>query len=150
MSYFQDKQILVIFGGRNDDLFEESGKTCFNDIWILIVEKMEWTQLDIKENISTPAPRYSHSAACIGKSLVIFGGLSDENYCTTQAFSIEIPLFLQRKKNEYKIFDKRPKETIASFSRLRFNSKDLKGQTSRLLKSSSVLRGLSYGLIPKK
>ncbi len=91
MSYIPEKGILVIFGGRNDDFFESDNTSCLDDIWILVLERMQWCEWSKNEGIgSVPASRYSHCSAVIGGSIIIFGGIGDANYCDTRIFAIDM------------------------------------------------------------
>lgn len=91
MNYFAEKSILVVFGGRNDEEYENTGFSCMNDIWILSCERLEWTQWEQHESVGEfPSARYSHTSAVVGKSILIFGGLGDENYSETKIFSIDM------------------------------------------------------------
>ena len=90
-SFFSERSVLVIFGGRNDAAFEASGSICMNDIWILAADKMEWIEWDISQSVAeVPESRYAHASAILGRSIVIFGGLNDENYCNTSIFEIKM------------------------------------------------------------
>ncbi len=91
MNYIPEKGILVVFGGRNDSFFDANNSSCLDDIWILVLERMEWCEWSRTERVGfLPAPRYSHSTAVLDKSLYIFGGIGDSNYCETRVYAIDM------------------------------------------------------------
>ena len=97
--FFSDKSILVVFGGRNDDTFEISGTFCMNDIWVFSAETLEWKEwVNNGSPKQYPEARYSHCSAILGKSVIIFGGLNDANYCGSKLYEID----MMGKKTELK------------------------------------------------
>eukprot|EP01022_Parablepharisma_sp_SALTPOND_P011682 TRINITY_DN1492_c0_g2_i1.p1 TRINITY_DN1492_c0_g2~~TRINITY_DN1492_c0_g2_i1.p1 ORF type:complete len:660 (+),score=34.59 TRINITY_DN1492_c0_g2_i1:57-1982(+) len=81
MNYYPNRALLIIFGGRNDENYcNDVSQAYLNDVWILDLERMKWIQWDQQEQI-VPVPRYSHCSVILGPSVLIFGGLSEENYC---------------------------------------------------------------------
>ena len=60
---------LVVFGGRDRHQF-------YNDVWILDLITLVWTQLVIPESLSRPLGRSGHVAEVIDDSIFIFGGWS--------------------------------------------------------------------------
>lgn len=90
-NYFGEKSILIIFGGRNDDNYERSETFCMNDIWIFSAEKLEWSEwINPESPDKCPQARYSHCTAILGKSIIIFGGLNDSNYCSGKLYEIDM------------------------------------------------------------
>lgn len=87
--YIAEKGILIVFGGRNDENSEATGTFCMNDIWILAVETLEWTEWKSPEPIG-PQPRYLHASAVAGKSVIIFGGLGESSYCSSNLYEISM------------------------------------------------------------
>jgi len=87
--YIAEKGILIVFGGRNDRGSETTGTLCMNDIWILSIETLEWTEWKNPELID-PQPRYSHATAICGKSIIIFGGLGESSYCSSNLYEISM------------------------------------------------------------
>jgi len=91
MTYFPQKSILIIFGGRNDEDDENSTMPYLNDVWILTLEKLAWHKWDTKESLLlVPTPRSAHCATILGSSILIFGGLSNENYCKSMIHCLEM------------------------------------------------------------
>ena len=89
MNYYPEKSIMVIFGGRNDENFGQYGESFLNDVWILYIETLTWTRWNANCSIK-PVPRYLHSSEIQGHSLMIFGGLSESNYCRTDVYSLDL------------------------------------------------------------
>ena len=69
MIYFQPKQSLVIYGGRNDALWEEYHTCCFSDIWMLNVTYLSWCKVQA-DNFKTP--RYCMSYFMDGILFILF------------------------------------------------------------------------------
>jgi len=95
-TYYEKKNLLVIFGGRNDHVSGDSevNKSYLNDIYILELDKLTWVRWDQSERKGLfPEGRYTHSASVLGNSIVIFGGLGEGNYCKSEilAFELEPP-----------------------------------------------------------
>ena len=91
MNYYPEKSILIIFGGRNDENFANSGESNLNDVWILYLEKLTWVEWNLKDYTGVrPVPRYSHCAENLGTSILILGGLSEDNYCRTDVYSLDV------------------------------------------------------------
>ena len=89
MNYIADMKIIVFFGGRNDKNFQLAGSFNLNDISVLSVnEQLIWTNVQIVGNI--PSPRYSHCSAIIEDCLIIFGGIKDSGYCTSELCILEL------------------------------------------------------------
>lgn len=89
--FIAKKNILIIFGGRNDEEYETTGSFCMNDIWILSIETLEWTEWKKPDTPERgPEPRYAHATAVLEDSVLIFGGLGETNYCDAGLFEISM------------------------------------------------------------
>ena len=42
---------------------------------------------------SIPRERFSHSAAIVGTSLLMFGGLNNDNFCSSELYCLEMDPF---------------------------------------------------------
>lgn len=64
---------MVVFGGRDFDYF-------FNDLWILDLNTLSWSQVSASGDI--PSPRQYHSATFIptDNTMILFGGYSRDLY----------------------------------------------------------------------
>ena len=75
MNYCDYLNIIIVYGGRNEGATKsKKSMLMLNDMFILSVDTMVWTNVDISD-----LP-YSvrHSADTIGNKLLIFGGLTDK------------------------------------------------------------------------
>lgn len=73
--HYKDINMFVVFGGRNDALFESTNSCCLNDLWLLELENLIWIQAKIHG--FPVSPRYSHAATLYRSEIVIFGGISE-------------------------------------------------------------------------
>ena len=89
MNYYPDQNIMVIFGGRNDENFSKYGESCLNDVWLLYLEKFIWCKWDPPCGF-IPIARYTHCSELCGHSIMIFGGLSKHNYCNADIYKLEL------------------------------------------------------------
>ena len=87
MTYFQDSNLLVIYGGRIDK-GGISHSVSYDDLQILHLEHMYWAKVEVYGHI--PDSRSSHSAAGSGNGLYIFGGISNGSFCNNQMYSLEL------------------------------------------------------------
>ena len=89
MNYYADKNILVIFGGRNDLNYKNSAPAYLNDVWLLMLDTLTWVEWQNPEGLHfVPESRYSHCAALLSESLAIFGGLGEDNYCKARVSAL--------------------------------------------------------------
>ena len=90
-NFFPDRSIMVVFGGRNDGIFEHYGTICMRDIWVFSAETLEWNEwINPELPKRCPEGRYSHCSAVLGKSILIFGGLNDFSYCDVKLYEIDM------------------------------------------------------------
>ncbi|KAL4478030.1 hypothetical protein ABPG72_013469 [Tetrahymena utriculariae] len=81
MNYNQLLNVIVICGGENDSCY-------LNDMHILNVEFLTWYKVDIKGQKSIN--RANHCAVSYDSKLLIFGGLNQEGYVSSQIQMIEL------------------------------------------------------------
>lgn len=97
LEVFEQKNMLVVFGGRGVD---EVGQKSIgmNDVWLMSLKHPQWYQLDCKGkdykgSIGTvPNPRYSHVSGIFENKLIIFGGLSNGCFCKNDLFILQIDI----------------------------------------------------------
>ena len=58
MTYFKEKSLVTIAGGRNDQL----SSIVLDDLWVLRLDEVEWCQVDFRSD-QKMMPRYNHTAA---------------------------------------------------------------------------------------
>lgn len=68
---YRNRYILVFGGG--------SVATCFDDVWLLDTQTMEWTLPEIEGQV--PPPRAGHAAAVLGSSMFVVGGGNNSRGC---------------------------------------------------------------------
>ncbi len=91
MHYYPDKNIMIIFGGRNDANYQSTLTSYMNDVWVLALEKLTWVRWDAAEGPGCqPEGRYSHCSEMLGSSVVVFGGLGEDNYCKADVYMLEM------------------------------------------------------------
>ena len=88
-TFYEPLGLLILFGGRNDSVYESTGSFCLDDIQILNLEYMQWSSVNMQGHNSDIA-RCSHSAAIFGNNLLIFGGLHGNEYATSAIRHIEL------------------------------------------------------------
>lgn len=71
MTYFQEKSLITICGGRNDSL----SNIVLDDLWVLRIDDLEYSQVKIQSELKMQ-PRYNHSAVQFGSKIIIFGGMN--------------------------------------------------------------------------
>ena len=64
---------MVIFGGEEEYKTKDQKRCCRNDTWYFDTVKMEWMD---KTCGYRPSQRRNHSAVCIDKQMIVFGGIS--------------------------------------------------------------------------
>ncbi len=90
ITHYPEKNILILFGGRNDDNYISTGESYLNDVWILTLDRLAWFQWDREDRGAPPVPRYSHCAVALGTSVIVFGGLSEDNYCRSDIYALDM------------------------------------------------------------
>ena len=80
MDYFEEINLLVLYGGRDDK------RNPFNDIWMMDLERFVWLKVNIYDYI--PAERSEHSSCILGNKLIIFGGMNKNNYVGADIYEI--------------------------------------------------------------
>ena len=73
MTYFQDKSLITITGGRNDQL----SNIILGDLWVLKLDDLEYQRVIIKSDLQV-IPRYNHTAVQFGSKLIVFGGMNQD------------------------------------------------------------------------
>ena len=71
MTYFQEKSLVTIAGGRNDQL----SNIVLADLWVLRLDDLEYQQVIVSSDLKMH-PRYNHTAVQFGTKLIIFGGMN--------------------------------------------------------------------------
>lgn len=77
LNFYNDLQILILHGGRND----KDKRLVFNDIFVLDLIAMTWIKTGYTSNI--PKDRTEHKSVIYGDKLIIFGGINSFKYLPT-------------------------------------------------------------------
>ncbi|CAD8151919.1 unnamed protein product [Paramecium pentaurelia] len=108
MNYLEQYQIIVIYGGKNDDL---NVNGFLNDIHLLDMKTLTWINVEIKG--SQVAGRCGHSAACIESKLYIFGGCNYSGFLKSDLLIIELdPIQAQQFGQQDVIYEKPRKSQL--------------------------------------
>lgn len=86
--------LIIVYGGRNDQLLNSGDCENFNQISVLSLELMAWMAIS-NTGSTLSMPRYHHAAAIVGDSMVIFGGLEPEGYANDDVAITEISKYFQ-------------------------------------------------------
>ncbi|CAG9311020.1 unnamed protein product [Blepharisma stoltei] len=78
---------LFIYGGRNDQLFKETGDSCLGDLYIFNVEHLLWENVQVHGNI--PEARWSHCMCTYGTRILVFGGMTHKKFMNADLYSLE-------------------------------------------------------------
>ena len=99
MNYYERGNYLIIHGGRNDIISENSA---LNDTYLLNLENFEWIEVILYSNaINFMAPgRYGHQSIIFIDKLIILGGMNNSNYLGFSLFIINLDF------NDYSILDR--------------------------------------------
>ncbi len=92
MTYYEERQMVIIHGGRNDNY--DPDYFSLNDTYILDFNNRDPTRIEVKilsiYNNFSILNRCSHSAFMIYDKLVIFGGYNEEYYIGSHLFIINL------------------------------------------------------------
>lgn len=99
MTYQEDQNILVVFGGRTDFPTKANKyQVILNDIWVLFLENLVWYEA-LTVTGSIPRERFSHCAATASNTqIVIFGGLNNENFCNSETYCLELDPYQSKRQ----------------------------------------------------
>lgn len=91
LNYHSGLAYLIVYGGRNDDIFSKNNQeNCFNDIHLLSLSTLGWSEVLFLNKIPRN-PRAGHASLVIGTRLFIFGGSNfQENFVETVFDMIEL------------------------------------------------------------
>ena len=82
MSYYEKGNFIVIHGGKNTSLL--------NDTFLLDLFFLNWIEVEYFNKIKEIPGRYFHKSIIDGNNLFIFGGTNDENFLGSEMFIIEL------------------------------------------------------------
>ena len=83
MNFFEELNILIINGGKN-----ELNSIFYNDIFVLDLELLNWIKVGVVENL--PLERAEHCSSIIGNKLYIFGGVKEKKFLGSDLYVLNI------------------------------------------------------------
>ena len=89
MNFYERGNYVIIHGGRNDSLSENS---TLNDTFLLNLENLEWIEVKLYSNINnfSVANRCSHQSIIYVDKLIILGGMNNNNFLGSSLFIINL------------------------------------------------------------
>jgi N-acetylneuraminic acid mutarotase len=87
MIYYEKSNYVIIFGGRID-VSQTSTYTCFNDVYLLCMQRLLWVRVRVLGDV--PPARSGHCAAALNSSMYVFGGVSNTYYCSSDLYVLEL------------------------------------------------------------
>ena len=87
MVYWHSKQYLLIYGGRNDDLWGDTGSSSMTNIVVLNLHHLVWCHVKIPNG---QKPRYGMSTFLAESTFYIIGGISNESFAKGVVEKLEI------------------------------------------------------------
>ena len=74
MDYYEDLNMLIIYGGRNDGRTDKKNSgAILNDICMLNLENFNWVTVDV--NGLTDLYKCAHCSILLNTQIIIFGGM---------------------------------------------------------------------------
>lgn len=86
MIYNERSNHIIVFGGRID-VSQTSTYTCYNDVYLLCMQRLLWLKVRVQGDI--PMARSGHCSAMVGNNMFIFGGVSNTCYCSSDIYILE-------------------------------------------------------------
>eukprot|EP00350_Pseudokeronopsis_sp_OXSARD2_P009522 CAMPEP_0170563394 /NCGR_PEP_ID=MMETSP0211-20121228/66284_1 /TAXON_ID=311385 /ORGANISM="Pseudokeronopsis sp., Strain OXSARD2" /LENGTH=181 /DNA_ID=CAMNT_0010881561 /DNA_START=1186 /DNA_END=1731 /DNA_ORIENTATION=- len=97
MNYNEQMNCMILFGGRNDTLFQQYlniHENFLNDIWLLLIESLTWYR--VQSIGDSPRNSYFHQSAIIGTRFLVFGGLNESTYNSSDLFLCQLDPVLSK------------------------------------------------------
>lgn len=82
---------LLIYGGRNDNIYSMTKNVALNDICLFNLNTFTWEALAMFGQM--PSSRWNHAMAArasdhsAGEGVIVLGGISMQGYCKSKLFS---------------------------------------------------------------
>ena len=86
MSFYEDGNILIIHGGRND----AKNNFVFNDTFILDLFSLNWMKVDYFDKEKKPGNRYFHQSFVEDNFFYVFGGMNGSSYSGSEMFILDL------------------------------------------------------------
>jgi len=97
MNYYEKGNFLVIHGGRNDAMSENSA---LNDTYIFDLENFEWATIILYSQSKDfkVLSRCGHQSSIYGNKLIIVGGMNNNNYIGSTLFIVNLDFSFNAQK----------------------------------------------------
>jgi hypothetical protein len=99
MSYYDKGNLLIVHGGRNDVVSENSA---LNDTFIFDLENFEWMEVNLYFQLSKfkVLHRCAHQSVVYSNKLIILGGMNNNNYLGSALFIVNLDFNFEAKNNQ--------------------------------------------------
>ena len=99
MNYYDKGNILIIHGGRNDSVSDNSA---LNDTFILDLENLEWMEVNLYFQLSKfkVLKRCAHQSVVFMNKLIILGGMNNNNYVGSALFIVNLDFNFSNESNK--------------------------------------------------
>jgi len=94
MNFYEDLNILILHGGRNDTL----KKSIFNDIWVFDLENFFW--INASTNPYTPKDRTEHGSFIFDNKLLILGGVNIRKFNSMDFYIVNLDVFRNKQRED--------------------------------------------------
>jgi len=81
------QKYIAVFGGKNNQRFYEPNSYCLNDICLLDLQRNEWIPLVVYG--FAPTPRWCAAMLPEDDKILVFGGVTDNRFCSFNIYSFE-------------------------------------------------------------
>lgn len=100
MIYYPALAVLIVYGGRNDNMYARQESFCLGDLRVLSLELMSWCPTATYGE-GPEEPRCSHSVTLFENQMMLFGGLGNTKYADSNMRILELSshFLLNRKLN---------------------------------------------------
>lgn len=88
--YIRELRLMLVYGGRNHKLFEARGRMALGELYVLNVNYLVWSHLNIPVPNGLHIERYSFNSVLHDHKLIIFGGLTDQNFAGFNVGRLEL------------------------------------------------------------
>ena len=103
LSYYERNRSLVLFGGETS-----VEPYCLNDFWFFYLDFRKWVRIEVNLKIS---PRANHVATVWEEKLIVFSGLSENIFCSSDFLIVNLETKEEVQENDSEIIVIEKKDT---------------------------------------
>ena len=89
MVFVESMALIAIYGGRNDNLYQSTEDICHQDIKLLNLELMAWSNSTFHGD-APQVGRYLQTATVYGTRMYVFGGVEFQKYADDEVKIVEL------------------------------------------------------------